>query len=106
MELQIKDRLYIPAILPKEGKFNEFNLKKSILRKIEITPKEREAIDLKENPDTNRIEWDVTKDEPLHVDFNDEEMQYLKASCERISDEVLPDDMWGTVERIYDALQQ
>ena len=37
MELNIKDRLYIPVILPKEGTFKEFNHKKEILHKIEIS---------------------------------------------------------------------
>lgn len=106
MELQIKDRLYIPAILPKEGNFKDFNLKKEILRKIEISETEREAVGLKENPDNNRIEWDVKKDTPLCVDFTSDEMDYLKRSCEKMSDENLPDDMWGCVEKIYNAIQE
>lgn len=40
MELTIKDRLYIPALLPKEGNFSQFNIKKDILRKIEISQQE------------------------------------------------------------------
>lgn len=106
MELQIKDRLYIPAILPKEGNFKDFNTKKEILRKIEISEKEREDVELHENPETNRIEWNVEKDVPLKVDFSPEEMEYLKKSCEKISDENLPDDMWTCVEKIYNAIQE
>lgn len=55
MELNIKDRLYIPVILPKEGTFKEFNTKKEILRKIEISAGEREAVGLHENTETGRI---------------------------------------------------
>lgn len=106
MELLIKDRLYIPAFLPKEGNFKDFNTKKSILGKIGITPDEREAAGLKENKDTGRIEWDVEKDIPLAADFSGEEMQYLKTSCEKISDQSLPDDMWQTVEKLYNAIQE
>lgn len=106
MELLIKDRLYIPAFLPKEGSFKDFNTKKSILSKIEITQDEREAVGLKENQDTKRIEWDVEKDTPLVVDFSADEMQYLKTSCEKISDQSLPDDMWQTIERVFDAIQE
>lgn len=105
MELLIKDRLYIPAFLPKEGNFKDFNTKKSILNKIEITQDERQAVGLKENEETKRIEWDVEKDTPLVVDFYAEEMQYLKTSCEKISDQSLPDDMWQTVEKLYNAIQ-
>lgn len=106
MELLIKDRLYIPAFLPKEGSFKDFNTKKSILSKIEITQDEREAVGLKENVETKRIEWDVEKDTPLVVDFSADEMQYLKTSCEKISDQSLPDDMWQTIERVFDAIQE
>lgn len=106
MELLIKDRLYIPAFLPKEGSFKDFNTKKSILSKIEITQDEREAVGLKENAETKRIEWDVEKDTPLVVDFSADEMQYLKKSCEKISDQSLPDDMWQTIERVFDAIQE
>lgn len=103
MELLIKDRLYIPALLPKEGNFKQFNLKKEILRKIEITESERTAVSLAENKETNRIEWDTEKDVPLPVEFSADEMEYLKQSCEKISDESLPDDMWSVVEKVYNG---
>lgn len=104
MDLLIKDRLYIPAFLPKEGNFKDFNTKKSVLNKIAITPDEREAVGLKENAETKRIEWDVEKDTPLVVDFSTDEKNYLKTACEKISDESLPDDMWQTVENLFNSI--
>ena len=105
MELHIIDRLAIPALLPKEGNFKQYNLKKSILSKIEIGEQEREEVNLRQNPETNRIEWDTEKDNPLTVSFSDEEMLFLKESCEKLADEPQPDYLWGTVERVYDAIQ-
>lgn len=102
MELSIKDRLYIPAFLPKEGNFKDFNTKKDILHKIEIDASEREQIGLHENKENGRIEWETEKEVPLAVEFSDGEMAYLRKACEKISEESLPDDMWGTVEKIYD----
>ena len=104
MELSIKDRLYIPAFLPKEGNFKHFNLKKEILRKIEISDTEKTEVNLRENEETKRIEWDTEKDIPLTIDFSKDESEYLKEVCEKISDETLPDDMWATVERLFDAI--
>ena len=78
MELTIKDRLYIPAILPKEGNFRSYNLKKDILRKIEISEVEREEVGLKENQESKRIEWDVEKDVPLQKEFSADELDFLK----------------------------
>ena len=105
MELLINDRLYLPAIFDKEGTFNDFNIKKSIMRKIEITQEERKRIEMKELPEHNRIEWNEKKATPIQVDFSQEEMQYLKSACEKVSEIKLPDDVWVVVEKIYDALQ-
>lgn len=104
MELTIKDRLYLPTFLPQKGNFRQFNLKKEVLRKISISEDERKEIELHENEENKRIEWDVEKETPLHVEFTEDELKYLQEACEKISDEELPDDMWSTVERIYDAI--
>ena len=104
MELTIKYRLYLPSFLPARGNFKEFNLKKEILRKIAISDDERQEINLRENAEDKRIEWDVEKERPLLVEFSKEEMDYLKKACERISDEELPDDMWATVETVYNEI--
>ena len=91
MELSVKDRLYLPSFLPARGNFKDFNLKKEILRKIAIPDEERKAIGLHENAEDK---------------FSGDEMEYLRKACERISDEELPDDMWATVSRIYDFIQE
>ena len=104
MELTIKDRLYLPSFLPARGNFKEFNLKKEILRKIAISDDERQEINLRENAEDKRIEWVVEKERPLLVEFSKEEMGYLQKACERISDEELPDDMWATVETVYNEI--
>ena len=104
MELTIKDRLYIPAFFAKEGTFKQFNLKKEILRKIEISDTERDEVGLKENSESKRIEWDTEKDQPLTVEFSTDELEYLKQSCEKISDESLPDDMWSSIEKVFDSI--
>lgn len=106
MELSVKDRLYLPTFLPARGNFKDFNLKKEILRKIAISDGEREEIGLHENAGDKRIEWNVEKEKPLAVEFSNEETEYLRKACEKISDEELPDDMWATVARIYDSAQE
>ena len=103
MELSIKDRLYLPTFLPAKGNFKDFNLKKEILRKIAISEEERKEINFRENQEDNRLEWDVEKETSLIVDFSKDEMDYLRRACEKISDEELPDDMWATVEAVYNA---
>lgn len=105
MELSVKDRLYLPTFLPARGTFKDFNLKKEILCKIALDDEERKRLNLRENAEDKRIEWDVEKETPLPVEFSKEETEYLRKACERISDEELPDDMWATVERVFDLCQ-
>ena len=81
----------------------DFNTKKEVLRKIEISAGEREAVGLHENEEHGRIEWDIEKVTPLAIDCAGDELAYLKQACEKISDEKLPDDMWIVVEKIYDG---
>lgn len=106
MELTIKDRLYLPGILSKEGNYQEYNLKKGILAKIDISEQERKEVNLRKNDQSGYIEWDVEKDTPIEPLFTHEEMEYLKTSCEKLSDQTLPDEMWSTVEAIFNAIQQ
>ena len=44
MDLHIKDRLLIPSIFPERGNFMDFNLKKSIARKIAISEQDRKDL--------------------------------------------------------------
>lgn len=107
MELSIKDRIYIPQMLPKQGKFTEFNLKRGIIGKVAITEKDRKDYSIEEDKEKGQIKWDVKKDieMPLVVDLTKEELEYLRASCELLVDASYPDDFWFTVEKIYDAAQ-
>jgi hypothetical protein len=105
MDLRIKDRFYIPQMLPQQGKFKEFNLKRGIIAKTAITESDKEKYSIVEHKEDGKIEWDAKKDaeQPLVVDFSKEELEYLKTSCENLVETAFPDDFWLTVEKIYDA---
>ena len=87
MDLHIKDRLLIPSIFPERGNFMDFNLKKSIARKIAISEQDRKDYEIVEKKEEKRIEWNVQKDAetPLVVEFSKEELDYMRRSCEAIS---------------------
>lgn len=107
MELHIKDRIYIPQLLMEKNSFSEFSLKRSIINKVSISEEDRTKYNFSEDKDGNRITWDSKKDieNPLSVDFTKEELEYIKKSCESLVDTQYPDDLWATVEKIYDALK-
>ena len=77
MDLHIKDRLLIPSIFPERGNFMDFNLKKSIARKIAISEQDRKDYEIVEKKEEKRIEWNVQKDAetPLVVEFSKEERE-------------------------------
>ncbi len=105
MELHIKDRIFIPQLLPQTNTFMEYNLKREILKKIAITEADRELYAIKEEKDKNRIVWDVEKDseQPLDPGFTNDEIKFLQSACEKLVDTAYPDDFWATVEKIYNA---
>ena len=42
---------------------------------------------------------------PLAVKFTNEELDYMRKSCEAISEQQMPDELWAVVERIYNEAQ-
>lgn len=108
MDLHIRERLLIPTILPEKGNFMDFNLKKSIVKKVALTEQDRADYEIVEKKEEHRIEWNVQKDieTPLVVEFSHDELAYLQRACEAISEQQLPDEVWAMVEHIYDEIQK
>lgn len=104
MKLHIKDRLYILQLLPATNNFTEFSLKRSITNKVGITAEEQAKYEFKEVPEENKIVWNSEKDakEPLNIEFTQDELKYLRKSCEAVVDAPKTDEFWHTVELIYD----
>lgn len=107
MELHIIDRIAIPSILPAENSFMDYNLKRSIIKKVGISKEDAEKYSIKEDVENKRTTWDIKADRenPLVVDFTAQELAYLKSACEKLSDTPAPDYLWDTVEKIYEAAQ-
>jgi hypothetical protein len=109
MELHIKDRIYFPQLLPQQGSFMEFNLKRSILKKVTITDGDKADYNIQEDKENGRITWDSAKDlsQPLVVDFTTEELGLIRKGCEQFTEKETPapDDFWALVEKIYDAAE-
>lgn len=105
MKLNIKDRLYITQLLPANGNFMEYALKRSITGKVALTKEEQEKYEIREMPEENKLVWNSEMDakEPVNVDFTSEEIGYLKKSCEAVIESPHSDDFWHTVEKIYNS---
>lgn len=108
MELNVLDRIYIPTILPAENTFMDFNMKRGIIKKVALSEGDVEKYNIKEDTENKRTTWDIQKDRenPLVIDFSKEELQYLKGACEKLADKPAPDNLWATVEKIYEACQK
>ena len=79
--------------------------KRTIIKKVAITEKDREEYSITEDSKAGKVTWDAQKDmdSPLVVDFTTQEIEYLKKSCESLVESAYPDDLWVTVEKIYNA---
>jgi hypothetical protein len=92
--------------MPRTGTFLEFNLKKSITKKVAITDEDKEHFNIKTDQERGIITWDNEKDmaEPLEVSFTADELDFLKKSCEKLTEQENTDDFWTVVEKIYNSL--
>jgi hypothetical protein len=92
--------------MPRTGTFLEFNLKKSITQKVAITEEDKERFNIKTDQERGIITWDNEKDmaEPLEVSFTADELDFLKKSCEKLTEQENTDDFWTVVEKIYNSL--
>lgn len=106
MELHIKERIYIPQMLPQQtASFIDFNTKREILKKVAITEADKEKYEITEDAKEHKITWNAQKDvdEPLVVQFTDSEIALMKKACESLPQTAYPDDFWLVVEKIYNA---
>lgn len=107
MELHIKERIYFPQLLPQQGSFIEFNLKRSILKKVTLTDNDRQEYNIQEDKENGRITWNSNKDfsQPLVVEFTTDELALLRKGCEQFTEkgDPAPDDFWMLIEKIYDT---
>ena len=106
MQLNIKDRIYIPQLLLPQNNFLDFTIKKGIISKVRLVESDQKKYSIKE--ESGRITWDINADAefPLEVAFTEQELEYLKRSCEALAESVYPDDLWITVEKIYNECNQ
>lgn len=104
MKLNIKDRLYIPQLLTKQGTLAEFCTKKNIIAKIAISEDDRTKYNIQEDTESQKITWDVQKDiaEPIEVTFTVDELKLLQAGIESLAGQTFSDDFWMTCEKVYD----
>lgn len=106
MELHIKERIFIPQLLPQQtASFIDFNTKREILKKVALTDADKEKYEIVQEKEEQKIVWNAQKDvdEPLVVDFTESEIALMKKACEELPATAYPDDFWLVVEKIYDA---
>ena len=109
MELHIKERIYIPQILPQQtSTFIDFNTKREIIKKVALNDADRKQYEIEENKEEQKITWNAQKDAetPLVVEFTKGEIELLKKACESLPNTAYPDDFWMVVEKIYDEAQK
>ncbi len=101
----MKERLYLMNILPNQNSLVDYQLKKSIIKKVEVTDEDRDLIDFKTEDDKNYT-WDAEKDmaNQREFDFTDQERLYVRNAIERLSDGEHPDEYWIIVMLLYDKL--
>lgn len=106
VKLHLKERFYLGNILPQENTLVNYQLKKRILEKVNVTEEDKEKLGFKVSDDGTGAEWDAKKDfeNPKEIDFSDDERKYIQESIEKLSDGTHPDEYWVVVGTIYDKI--
>ena len=106
-KLLIKERLYLMNVLPQQNSLIEYQLKKSIIQKVEITDDQTLYAHWIAGAVTVTFDaWDAKKDmdNPKEFEFTDQECQYVRKAIEALSDGEHPDEYWIVVMLLYDKL--
>lgn len=108
VSLHLKERFYLGNILPQENSLVDFQLKKRIVERIQVTDDEKNDIGFKVNEQDGSATWDARKDfeNPREFEFSDDEVKYIRSSIEKLSDGTHPDEYWITVGTIYDKMNK
>jgi len=82
MKLDIKERLHLPEILPREGNFTTLVIKSDLLDKIKITQEEIKKYNI--TSEGNVVKWDIEKAEDIDIDFTELELKLIAESLEKL----------------------
>ena len=104
MKLTIKDRVFIPGILPKEGGRLEMINVKALYDKIEFNAVEMGKHKIKQDKN-GVITWDT--DFEKDIDIGEGEAVILRDALNKMDQERrIPLEFLSTVEKLYKYLQQ
>ena len=94
-------------ILPQENSLVNFQLKKALMKKVELTDAERKKFEVKINEESQNMTWNAQKDfdDPTEFEFSEMECEYVRNAIEALSDGQHPDEYWLIVTSLYDKLQ-
>ena len=72
-----------------------------------MTQEDQEKFEIRQDEKTKNILWNAQKDaeNPLDVDFTQDELKFLQTACEATVDAPHTDQFWHTVEQIYDQIK-
>ena len=98
--LGVKDRLYIPQLLPEKGTYIDLLTAKHIERKVEFTSEELTELNIRQG-NGGIITWDMNAEKPLQLQLTDQELEFLNSQIDRKSEAgELPYSMFETIEKL------
>ncbi len=98
--LGVKDRLYIPQLLPEKGTYLDLLTAKHIERKVEFSSEELAELKIRQGGG-GIITWDVEAEKPLQLQLTEQEQELLNVHIDRKSEAgELPYYMIETIEKL------
>lgn len=85
LNLNVKDRLTLIAILPTSGKITDLVEVMEIIKKIKFDKEEKEQIQYKE--EDGKIQWNTELEIDKNLDFSFEQVGVIKNAIKKLDDE-------------------
>ncbi len=83
LTLTMRDRLYLQFFYPqKDYGLVEHEMKKDLQSKVWPSKEEMEEVDMKDGGNGS-VTWDASKDKPLEVELNEQQVEMLKHGVEQ-----------------------
>ena len=100
ISLGVKDRLYIPQLLPEKGAYLDLLTAKHIERKVEFTSEELTELNIRQG-NGGIITWDINAEKPLQLQLTEQEREFLNTQIDQKSEAgELPYSMIETIEKL------
>jgi len=87
IEMNVKERLTVLGLLPKEGNFLTLRLIRDLATKLGLSADEHKEFAIKVNTESNSVNWNAKGNEPKGINFKIKEIELINKALIKLDKE-------------------